>query len=74
MRQQAHDVQFLDGIEVSVMGFAICTVAGKQTQHGLYTISPFQTTGGAAVGVGWDFGIVLAVSCQTHNVIPVKIP
>ena len=55
------------------MAFVVCTVPGEQTKHGLDTVAAFQTAGGVAVGIGWDFGIVLAVGGKAHDVIPIEV-
>jgi len=56
------------------MAFVICTVIGKQTKHRLHTVAPLQPAGRAAVGIGRDFCVMLAVGCQTHDIIPVIVP
>lgn len=54
------------------MTFVVCMVPGEQAEHRFNSVATFQTAGGAAVGIGWDFGIVLTVGGNAHNVVPVK--
>ena len=56
------------------MGFPICTIPGKYTEHGFYTVAPLHAPGAVAVGAGGNLGIVLAVDGDAHNVIPVEVP
>ena len=56
------------------MRFPICTIPGQQSEHGLHAVASFQVAGGAAVGVGGYFGVVLAVGGQAHDVVPVEAP
>ena len=56
------------------MRFTICLISRQQSEHGLHAVASFQAAGGAAVGVGGNFGVVLAVGGQAHDVVPVEAP
>lgn len=42
-------------------------------EHGFNTVATLQATRGAAIGCGWNLGIMLAVGGKAHDVVPVKI-
>ena len=70
--QQPHDLQLVHGVKECVVGFAVCPVAGEQAEYGLHTVAPLQPAGGAQVGGAGDFGVVLTVGRQPHDIVPVK--
>ena len=72
--KQPDDLQFIQGIEQRVMGLPVCTIPGEHTEHGLHAVTPLHAPGAVAVGAGGDFGIVLAVDGDAHNVVPVEVP
>ena len=49
-------------------------VIGEKAEYRFYAVASFQAAGGTAIGVGWNLGIMLSVSSQTHNVIPIEVP
>ena len=69
-----HNLKLVHCIKESIVAFVVCTIAGKQAEHGFDAEATLQTACGAAVGIGRDFGIVLAIGGKTHDIIPVIIP
>ena len=57
--KQPDDFQFIQSIKQRIVGFPICTIPGKHTEHGLHAVTPLHAPGAVAVGAGGDFGIVL---------------
>ena len=56
------------------MGLPVCTIPGEQTEHGFHAVTPLHAPGAVAVDAGGDFGVVLAVNRDAHDVVPVKTP
>ena len=70
--KQPDDLQFIQGIEQRVMGLPVCTIPGEQAEHGFHAVAPLHAPGAVAVGAVGNFGVVLAVDGNAHDVAPVE--